>query len=105
SIPTSNGATADLVLGQANFTTLVEPDLTQQKVDAKPNNLLNPAAVTSDGVHLYVTDLGQNRVLIWNSIPTQNQQAADLALGQPDMTSSIPNNSANMCASNGTDAT
>src|ERR1700736_6212392 len=104
-IPTSNGASADLVLGQPNFTTFVEPDLTQQKVDAKPNNMLNPASVTSDGVRLYVTDLGQNRVLVWNSIPTQNQQAADLALGQPDMTSSIPNNTAKMCASNGKDAT
>ncbi|MCU1272797.1 MAG: repeat containing protein, partial [Bryobacterales bacterium] len=105
SIPTSNGASADLVLGQPNFTTFVEPDLTQQKVDAKPNNMLNPVSVTSDGVRLYVTDLGQNRVLIWNSIPTQNQQAADLALGQPDMTSSLPNNSTTMCASNGKDAT
>jgi uncharacterized protein (TIGR03437 family) len=105
SIPTSNGASADLVLGQPNFTTFVEPDLTQQKVDAKPNNMLNPASVTSDGVRLYVTDLGQNRVLIWNSIPTQNQQAADVALGQPDMTSSIPNNSTKMCASNGKDTT
>jgi uncharacterized protein (TIGR03437 family) len=105
SIPTSNGASADLVLGQPNFTTFVEPDLTQQKVDAKPNNMLNPASVTSDGVHLYVTDLGQNRVLIWNSIPNQNQQAADLALGQPDMISSIPNNSSALCTSNGKDAT
>ena len=34
SIPTSNGAAADLVLGQPNFTTFVEPDLTQAKSDA-----------------------------------------------------------------------
>ena len=31
--------------------------------------MLNPVAVTSDGVRLYVTDLGYNRVLVWNSIP------------------------------------
>lgn len=90
SIPTANGAAADLVLGQPNFTTFVEPDLTQAKSDATANNLLNPVSVTSDGVRLYVTDLGHNRVLIWNSLPTQNQQAADVVLGQPNMTSSIP---------------
>ena len=92
SIPTSNGAAADLVLGQPNFTTFVEPDLTQQKSDATANNLLNPVSVTSDGVRLYIADLGHNRVLIWNSLPTQNQQAADVVLGQPNMTSSLPNN-------------
>ena len=92
SVPTSNGAAADLVLGQPNFTTYVEPDLTQAKSDATANNLLNPVSVTSDGVRLYVTDLGHNRVLIWNSIPTQTQQPADVVLGQPDMVSSIPDN-------------
>jgi hypothetical protein len=53
--------------------------------------MVNPVSVTSDGRRLYVTDLGHNRVLIWNSIPTQNQTAADIAIGQPDMTSSIAN--------------
>ena len=91
SIPSSSGASADLVLGQPNFTTFVEPDLTQAKQDATANNLLNPVSVTSDGTRLYVTDLGHNRVLIWNSIPTQNQQPADVALGQPNLTSAIPN--------------
>jgi hypothetical protein len=42
-------------------------------------------------------------VLIWNSIPTQNQQAADLVLGQPDMVTATSNNSSALCASNGTD--
>ena len=92
SIPTSNGAAADLVLGQPNFTTYVEPDLTHAKQDAQANNLLNPVSVTSDGVRLYVTDLGHHRVLIWNSLPTQNQQPADLALGQPDLVSATPDN-------------
>ena len=91
-IPTANGASADVVLGQPNFTTFVEPDLTQQKTDALPTNLLNPVSVTSDGSHLFVTDLGYNRVLIWNSIPTTNGAAADIVVGQPNLTSSIPNN-------------
>ena len=103
SIPASNGAAADVVLGQPNFTTFVQPDLTQASADALPDNVLNPVSVTSDGEHLFVTDLGHNRVLIWNSLPTQNQQPADLAIGQPDLKSAISNNSTVMCASNGTD--
>ena len=90
-IPTTNGAAADVVLGQPNFTTFVEPDLTQQKNNVTASQLLNPVAVSSDGIHLFVTDLGYNRVLIWNSIPTTNRQAADVAIGQPDMVSSIAN--------------
>ena len=93
SIPASNGVAADVVLGQPDFTTFVEPDLTQAKSDATADNLLNPVSVTSDGVRLYIADLGHNRVLIWNSLPTKNAQPADLALGQPNLTSSIPNNS------------
>jgi uncharacterized protein (TIGR03437 family) len=91
-IPASNGAAADVVLGVPDFTTFVQPDLTQQKTDATAKNMLNPVAVTSDGVRLFVTDLGYNRVLVWNSIPTTNDAPADLALGQPDLTSSLPNN-------------
>ncbi len=91
-IPTANGAAADVVLGEPDFTTFVEPDLTQQKTSASAQNLLNPVAVTSDGVRLFVTDLGYNRVLIWNTIPTANYAAADVVIGQPDMNSSVPNN-------------
>jgi uncharacterized protein (TIGR03437 family) len=90
-IPTSNGAAADVVLGQPNMTTFVQPDLTQQQLDVNPKRLLNPVAVSSDGTRLFVTDLGYNRVLIWNSIPGNNEQAADIALGQPDLNSSVAN--------------
>ena len=92
-IPTSNGTAADVVLGQPNFTTYVEPNLTQTPTSASANTMLNPVSVTSDGVRLFVSDLGNNRVLIWNTIPTSNGVAADVEIGQPDMTSSIPDNS------------
>src|SRR5207248_907484 len=48
--------------------------------------------------------LGQNRVLIWNKIPTTNGVPADIALGQPDLTSAFDNNSKALCASNGVDS-
>ncbi len=105
-IPTANGTPADVVLGQPNFTTFVEPDLTQTTTSASANTMLNPVSVTSDGVRLFVSDLGNNRVLIWNSIPTSNGVAADVEIGQPDMTSSIPDNSySGTPASSSTDTT
>ena len=59
---------------------------------ATASNMLNPVSVTSDGTHLFVTDLGYNRVLIWNSIPTTNGAPADVVIGQPDMVSTVANN-------------
>ena len=91
-IPSSNGAAADVVLGAPDFTTFVEPDLTQQQSNVTASLVLNPVAVSSDGFHVFVTDLGYNRVLIWNSIPTANGVAADVAVGQPDLVSSVANN-------------
>jgi uncharacterized protein (TIGR03437 family) len=115
SIPTQNGQAADIVLGQKDFTTFVQFDISQANVAAQSNNLLNPVSVTTDGVRLFVSDLGFNRVLIWNSIPTQNQAPADVVIGQPDMNGSLANNSYQpdpsfstksigvLCASDGTD--
>jgi len=90
SIPTSNGAAADVVLGQPNFTTWVQVNIAAQNTSAAANNMLTPVSVTSDGTHLFVTDLGYNRVLIWNSIPATNQAPADVEIGQPDMNTGIP---------------
>jgi len=92
-IPTSNNAPADIVVGQQDFTSFVQPDLTQKQPSTAANNMQDPIAVSSDGTHLFVTDFGQNRVLIFNSIPTTNGASADVAIGQPDLVSSVDNNS------------
>jgi len=88
--PTTNGQAASLVLGQPDFNTQTQGDLTKGTPPATASNMLNPVSVTSDGVRLFVSDLGQNRVLIWNTIPTANQAAANVALGQLDLVSNIP---------------
>jgi len=98
SIPTSNNQPADIVLGQPNFTSVGLPS------QAAANNMSGPVSVTSDGTRLYVADLGFNRVLIWNHIPTSNGQPADVVVGQPDMNSSTANNKTKLCASVGTDS-
>ena len=102
SIPTTNGQPADYVLGEPDFNTA--PPNTTLDLPATANNMFSPVSVTSDGQRLFVTDLGHTRVLIWNSIPTQTQQPADFALGQPDLTTEIDNNAAALCASYGKDS-
>jgi uncharacterized protein (TIGR03437 family) len=104
SIPAQNNQPADLVLGQPNFNTTPQPDITKQTFTAAANSLLSPTSVTSDGTRLYVADLGDNRVLIWNSIPTGNQQPADVEIGQVDLTGTIANDSAHLCPQSGTDS-
>ena len=43
-----------------------------------------PRFALSDGTHLYIADGGNDRVLVFNTIPTTNAPAADVILGQPD---------------------
>jgi len=66
---------ANLVLGQPDFVTATQNDTPTQ------NSLRNPNAVASDGVHLVVADTDDNRVLIWNHIPSSNNQNADVVIG------------------------
>src|ERR1700722_15300714 len=99
-IPTANNQPADFVLGEPNFTTA--PPSTTSNLPPTASNLFSPVSVTSDGQRLYVTDLGHNRVLIWNSIPTQNAQPADLVVGQPNMTSELDNGVNTTCVANTT---
>ncbi|MDP8981308.1 MAG: hypothetical protein M3O35_12045 [Acidobacteriota bacterium] len=103
SIPTSNNQPADYVLGEPNFSSA--PSQEKTDVPATTSNMYFPVSVNSDGVRLLVTDLGHNRVMIWNNIPTQTNQPADVVIGQPDLTSELVNNSSVLCASNGTDST
>lgn len=103
-IPTKNNQPADLVLGAPNFTTIPNLDLTKSNLTAAANTMLNPTSVTSDGVHVYVSDLGFNRVLIWNSMPTQNGQNADLEVGQINFTTGYANDNTDLCAAVGYDS-
>ncbi|WNG40302.1 hypothetical protein F0U61_46440 [Archangium violaceum] len=89
-IPTTNGAPADLVLGQRSLTTCAANDATGDGVsDDAPSasTLWNPMGVWTDGTRLVVVDAANSRVLIWNQFPTSHGQGADLVLGQPGFTS------------------
>lgn len=98
SIPTTSGANADLVLGQQNFINCAANDQDGDGNADTPSaqTLGGFTTVWSDGTRLVVSDSANNRVLIWNSFPTTNAQAADLVLGQADFVSAVtPTTTAN----------
>jgi hypothetical protein len=82
---------ADVVIGQEDFNT--------NSAGYSPSKLNVPSGifVAPDG-RLFITDMNNNRVLIYNSIPTTNGAEADIVLGQQDMYSNSYGNAANqMC--------
>ncbi|WOA31747.1 hypothetical protein [Alloalcanivorax xenomutans] len=79
--PTSHFQPADIVLGQADFTSVTE------SVDT----LDTPYGIDSNGEQLAVADSLNHRVLIWNSFPNSNAQQADIVLGQSDLAHNQPN--------------
>jgi len=80
--PTTNGAPANIVLGQSSFVAAA-PGVAADK-------LSQPSAIWTDGVRLVVGDRGNHRVLVWNTIPVSNGQPADVVIGQANFNSSAP---------------
>ncbi len=72
SIPTSNGSTADLTIGGGNV--------------CGESSMKTPGGIATDGRHLVVSDSGNQRVLVYNSIPTTYPAIPDLVLGQSSLT-------------------
>lgn len=90
---TSNSSVApDMVLGQADFTHCETNDDNQDGAgDATPSarTLAGPWDVWSDGTRLAVTELANNRVLVWSTFPTASFTPADIVLGQENMQAAI----------------
>lgn len=87
-VPTANGAAADLVLGQGTFTGCVNNDSLQNGTTGLRSaaTLFGPTDVWSDGTRVAVADRSNNRVLVWSTFPTQSGVPADLVVGQTDFT-------------------
>jgi Fibronectin type III domain len=83
SAPATTQAPADVVVGQADFTSVVSGCTATLTND--------PMGFTVADGKLIVADTGNNRVLIWNSIPTTSGAPANLVLGQGDFTHFMPN--------------
>ncbi len=77
-IPTANGAPADVVIGQADFSSSHLGPIDAAGFRGGP--------LWSDGVRLIAGDLVHSRVLVWNRIPTSNNAPADVVVGAPSLT-------------------
>lgn len=71
SLPTGNQS-PNIVLGQSNFTT--------NNSGSSLNEMNWPTSVATDGTRVFVSDAYNNRVLVWNTYPTSNGQAADFEI-------------------------
>ncbi len=79
-IPTENGTPADLVLGQGDFVT--RDDNAGQAGGAL--GMRWPHGIAATGGMLFVSDAGNNRVMVWRRFPTSVGQPCDFVLGQTD---------------------
>ena len=77
-LPESNGQPADLVLGQ--------PDMrSRNENDGGPpsaSSMRWPHALAFWGDHLVVSDAGNNRIMIWDRMPRENNAPCSVVLGQ-----------------------
>jgi hypothetical protein len=90
-LPTSADVLPAVVVGQTSFT---ESDSNGGKSTLSERGLSGPEGVASDGQNLVVADTGNNRVLIWTTVPTENFERAAVILGQPDAISKTIRNPA-----------
>ena len=80
-IPSSRGETANVVVGQSEMGTAD---------DSPPaaNTLKRPTSVYASSSRLLISDTDNNRVLIFNTIPTSNNASASHVIGQTSLTNS-----------------
>lgn len=83
--PTST-VSASVALGQ--------PDLTTNAIGLGTAGLNQPLDVFVAANRIVVTDLNNNRVMIWNGIPVVSGAAAQLEVGQPDFVTNGPGTTA-----------
>ena len=91
----ANGAAANIVLGQGDFGS----GASNQGGSIASNTLSFPRSVYTDGAKVYVTDVGNNRVLIWNTSTPISGSGANIVLGQADFTSGSANRGGSVSSS------
>jgi hypothetical protein len=74
---------ADWVVGQPGFVTAIP--------GAGPGGLSFPSALHASDSQLFVCDYGNNRVLVFDTLPASIQPPADRVLGQSTFTNTQPN--------------
>ncbi len=80
-VPSENDASAEVVIGQQEISGWLMPN---QDSDPRADTLYEPRRIFLDNGRLFITDRNNNRVLIYDSIPTANNAPASVVIGQPD---------------------
>lgn len=75
-IPSRNGERSSVVVGQ--------PDHDEIAPNTTREGLRGPQGVWIDGGRLFIADTLNSRILIYNSIPDDDGEPADIVVGQPD---------------------
>ncbi|MCB9095451.1 MAG: fibronectin type III domain-containing protein [Halobacteriovoraceae bacterium] len=89
SLPTDGNTPPNVVIGQSNFTERYRNNTPGGIGSVSAYSLYEPFGVWAGNVggtdKLVVADYRNNRVLIWNSIPTSSHTPADVVVGQGNM--------------------
>jgi len=81
SLPRDSGQPADVVIGQKDFVSR-SPNMGKGDGRASQESMYFPNGVVAGKTGFFVSDTGNNRVLYWKEVPTENGQPADMVLGQ-----------------------
>jgi hypothetical protein len=84
---------ARYVIGQTDF---VQNQANQGMVGPTAATLDNPIGITVNSGKLYVADAGNNRVLVYNTLPTSNGVSADAVIGQVAFTTTANGTSSSL---------
>ncbi|MBX3722208.1 MAG: NHL repeat-containing protein [Turneriella sp.] len=87
SIPSTTAASASFVIGHADFTTLSAGT----NYTVSPNFMNSPYDLLVYQDHLYISDAGNHRVLVFNTLPTASDARPDFVIGQPNAAGLNPN--------------
>ena len=80
-LPRETGVAADVVVGQKDFLSR-DPNSGKGAKRACQEGLYFPTDVVVGEMGMFVSDTGNNRVLYWKEVPTENGQLPDLVIGQ-----------------------
>lgn len=79
---------AVMTLGQGEFSMIQS---NRGADDPSDNTLSDPQFICRYGQMLFITDRGNHRVLIWNQMPEENGDFANVVLGQEDFSDCLEN--------------
>ena len=91
SVPTLNDAVAQYVIGQPELDSYKYPNQNPASIPSASNTLRNPRRICISGGQVFLADRANNRVLIFDGIPSFNDATASVVVGQSDFVSSDDN--------------